>query len=90
MFAGPVEIDVKSGAGPHSGDAAMLEQIFAPDPPPDPWGRAASHHDGAASVLLGAAANRAISTGGPVRVSDLGVSLPEPAETTRPQAASAS
>jgi hypothetical protein len=89
MFAGPEEIEVESGAGPHSGDAAMLEQIFAPSPPADPWGRAASHLDGAASVLLGAAANRAISTGGPVRIGDLGVSLPERARTTRPQAAPA-
>ena len=89
MFAGPVEIDVESGAGPHSGDAAMLEQIFAPNPPADPWGRAASHLDGAASVLLGAAANRAISTGGPVHIGELGVSLPAPVRTARPQSASA-
>jgi predicted dehydrogenase len=89
MFGRPVEIEVESGAGPHSGDAAMLEQIFAPDPPADRWGHAASHLDGSASVLLGAAANRAIATGGPVRIGELGVSLPESARPTRPQAASA-
>jgi predicted dehydrogenase len=83
MFAAPVDIGLESAIGPHGGDAAMLEQIFAPNPPADPCGRAASHLDGAASVLLGAAANRSISTGGPVRISELGVSLPEPARTTR-------
>lgn len=25
--------------GPHGGDSLMLEQIFAPDRPADPWGR---------------------------------------------------
>jgi hypothetical protein len=34
----------------------MLEQIFAPNPPADPFNRAASHIDGAASILLGIAA----------------------------------
>ena len=72
MFCSPVEIDVPAGAGPHAGDDLMLEQIFASSPPPDPWGRAASHLDGAASVLLGAAANRALAEGGPVRLDQLG------------------
>jgi len=40
----------------HGGaDPVMLEQIFAPDPPDDPYDRTASHIDGAASILLGIA-----------------------------------
>lgn len=76
MFGSPVEVEIPAGAGPHGGDALMLEQIFSPSPPPDPWGRAASHLDGAASVLVGAAANRSIATGVPVRIDQLGVALP--------------
>jgi predicted dehydrogenase len=76
MFRSPVDIGIPAEGGPHGGDSLMLEQIFAPDPPPDPWGRPASHLDGAAAVLLGAAANRAIATGVPAGISDLGVVLP--------------
>ncbi len=49
----------------------MLEQIFAPAPPADPFHRAASHVDGAASILLGIAANKSIETGTLIRTSDL-------------------
>ncbi len=76
MFRSPSEVDIPAEGGPHGGDALMLEQIFAADPPTDPWNRPASHVDGAASVLLGAAANRAIATGVPADIADLGVVLP--------------
>jgi hypothetical protein len=85
MFRSPVEIDIPAGEGPHGGDSAMLAQLFAASPPPDPWQRAASQLDGAASVLLGAAANRSIATGGPVALADLGAGLP-----ARPRASSGS
>jgi hypothetical protein len=49
----------------------MLEQIFSPTPPPDPYHRAASHVDGAASVLVGIAANQSIATRQMVTVDDL-------------------
>jgi hypothetical protein len=49
----------------------MLEQIFSPTPPPDPYRRAASHIDGAASVLVGIAANQAMSTCRLVSIDDL-------------------
>jgi predicted dehydrogenase len=75
MFAPPAEVDLPGG-GPHGGDALMLEQIFDPGAPPDPDGRAASHLDGAASVLLGSAANRSLETGGPVRLDELAARLP--------------
>ncbi|MGO9660297.1 MAG: Gfo/Idh/MocA family oxidoreductase [Acidimicrobiales bacterium] len=77
MFGGPVRVDIPAGKGPHGGDAYMLEQLFGAEPPADPWGWRASHLDGAASVLLGAAANRSIGTGNPVAIEDLGVTLPQ-------------
>jgi hypothetical protein len=49
----------------------MLTQIFSPNPPPDPYHRAASHVDGAASVLVGIAANQSMQTGQMVCIEDL-------------------
>jgi len=82
MFRSPVEIAIPA-SGPHAGDALMLEQILDPGAPADPVGRAASHLDGAAAVLLGAAANRSIATGGPVTIGQLGAAPERPA-VTRP------
>ena len=63
--------------GGHGGaDPVMLEDIFSKDPPPDPYARAASHIDGAASILMGISANESIRTGQPVRCDDL-LPLPE-------------
>jgi predicted dehydrogenase len=72
MFGTAEPVEIPRSAGDHGGgDAVMLEQLVSPDPPPDPWDRAASHIDGAASILLGIAANRSIDTGLPVRIDDL-------------------
>jgi hypothetical protein len=71
MFKTPVDVEIPAGGGPHAGDDLMLEQIFAPSPPPDPWNRTASDLDGAAAVLLGAAANQALAEGSPVSVDQL-------------------
>jgi hypothetical protein len=49
-----------------------------PNPPPDPYRRAASHIDGAASILVGISANEAMKTGRLVTVDDL-FRLPEKA-----------
>src|SRR5262245_4877908 len=58
MFGATYEVDVPAGQGGHGGaDPVMLEQLFSPAPPPDPYRRAASHLDGAASLLMGFAAN---------------------------------
>ena len=66
--------------GSHGGaDPIMLEQLFSPVPPRDPFNRAASHIDGAASIMLGIAANRAMELNQPVRVNDL-FCLPKKAE----------
>jgi predicted dehydrogenase len=72
MFGQSCEVDVPSGEGGHGGaDPVMLEQLFSPTPPPDPHHRAASHIDGAASVLVGIAANQAMISGQAVYIDDL-------------------
>jgi predicted dehydrogenase len=72
MFGQGHEVEVPAGEGGHGGaDPVMLEQIFSPTPPPDPYHRAASHVDGAASILVGIAANQAMRTGQQVRIDDL-------------------
>ncbi len=77
MFGRPYEVEIPEGVGGHGGgDAVMLEQIFAEQPPHDPFARAASHVDGAASIMLGVAANQAIASGELVRVRDL-IQLPK-------------
>ncbi|MBZ0303357.1 MAG: Gfo/Idh/MocA family oxidoreductase [Anaerolineae bacterium] len=77
MFAQPYEAEIPSSKGGHGGaDPVMLEQIFSPNPPDDPFKRAASHIDGAASILMGISANKSMATGLPVNVDDL-LKLPE-------------
>lgn len=77
MFEPARELTIPTGKGGHGGgDAKILDQIFLPDPPPDPFDRSATERDGAASLLLGIAANRAIETGKAVDVDEL-LTLPE-------------
>jgi predicted dehydrogenase len=77
MFGTPHEEDAPTGDGGHGGaDPVMLEQIFSPAPPPDPFHRAASHLDGAASILVGIAANESIRTQQMMVIDDL-FPLPE-------------
>ena len=72
MFGQPYEVEVPTGDGGHGGaDPVMLEQLFSPNPPPDPFGRAASHLDGAASVLVGIAANASMRSGRLVAIDEL-------------------
>jgi predicted dehydrogenase len=72
MFAPGYDVDVPAGEGGHGGaDPVMLEQLFSPLPPPDPFHRAASHVDGAASVLVGIAANEAMCSGRLIHLDDL-------------------
>ncbi|MEM7127104.1 MAG: Gfo/Idh/MocA family oxidoreductase [Chloroflexota bacterium] len=72
MFENPYEVEIPKAEGGHGGaDPVMLEQIFADNPPHDPFERAASHIDGAASILMGIAANHSISTNTMIRVDDL-------------------
>ena len=78
MFEPARELEIPKGEGGHGGgDRLILDRVFLPPEgqEPDPLHRDATHLDGAASVLLGAAANRSIQTGQAVRVDDL-VTLP--------------
>jgi predicted dehydrogenase len=71
MFGKPYDIPFEEGKGGHGGgDLVMLNDIFG-DPAPDRFKRAASHIDGAYSILTGIAANKSIASGGPVKISDL-------------------
>jgi len=72
MFGRPYTVEIPAAVGGHGGgDQVMLEQIFSPNPPADPFQRGASHIDGAASILMGIAANASMATGQPVLVDDL-------------------
>ena len=71
MFGKPYEIDFDEGSGAHGGgDQVMLNDIFG-DPQPDRFKRAASHVDGAYSILTGIAGNKSIASGEPVKIKDL-------------------
>lgn len=72
LRAEPYDVDIPEGIGGHGGgDQVMLEDIFGSNPPPDPFNRAASHIEGAYSILVGIAGNKSIKTGLPVHVKDL-------------------
>jgi predicted dehydrogenase len=65
-------VPIEQDAGGHGGgDVRLLEDLFAPERPHDPLGRAAGPLDGVRSILTGIAANRAMQTGQPVRIADL-------------------
>jgi predicted dehydrogenase len=75
----PRAIKPWEGVGSHGGgDSAMLDDLFLPEPPPDKYLRAADERAGAASLLVGAAANRSFSTGRPVEINDLIKGLTRP------------
>jgi predicted dehydrogenase len=70
----------RMGGGDHGGgDAVMLADLFEPDPARDPLIRAADERGGAASILVGIAADRCFATGQPVRIDELvtGLELPD-------------
>ena len=72
MFGKPYTVEIKEAKGGHGGgDPLLQEQIFAADPPADPLARSAGHGQGAASILIGSAANQSFETGRPVRIRDL-------------------
>ncbi len=71
MFGNAYEVDIRSGVGGHGGgDSVLLNDIFG-EPEEDPFKRAASHIDGAMSILTGISANKSIASGMPVDVMSL-------------------
>jgi predicted dehydrogenase len=58
--------------GMHGGsDALLVDRLFGVAGRPDPLGYMADSRAGAMALLIGAAANRSMATGGPVRIEDL-------------------
>jgi predicted dehydrogenase len=73
------DVEIPWQPGAHGGgDPLIVEQMFSPAPPEEHLGRNAGSEQGAASILVGIAANEAIATGQPVKLKDL--------VTLRPQA----
>lgn len=71
-FGNKYEVEPPPAQGGHGGsDPQIGRQIFDPNAKPDPLGRDAGHEQGAASILVGIAANESIRTGQPVKISDL-------------------
>lgn len=71
MFEAPYEVEIEEASGGHGGgDPILLRDIFD-KPADDRFGRAASHVDGAMSILTGIAGNIALRTGQPVQVDRL-------------------
>ncbi len=79
------EITPRTGVGGHGGgDPVMLADLLLENPPADPCLRASDEHAGAASCLIGAAANRCFVTGEPVRIADLVTGLCKPVGAAMP------
>lgn len=75
MFGRAYDVPIEELAGGHGGgDPVLLNDLFGV-PVPDRFHRAASHIDGAVSILTGIAGNVSMRTGRPVRIDEL-VQLP--------------
>jgi len=71
MFGNGYEVPIVKGEGGHGGgDPVLLQDLFGV-PAEDPFNRAASHIDGATSIMTGIAANHSMRLGLPVRIKDL-------------------
>jgi len=71
-FSPEVEFDIPPKAGGHGGgDVLIQEQMFSSKPPEDTLFRNAGHEQGAASLLIGAAANISMKTGQLVKIDEL-------------------
>jgi hypothetical protein len=68
-----------TGEGGHGGgDKVMLDDIFLPSPPVDKYVRASDERGGAASMLVGAAANKCFVSGETVKIAGLVTGLDKP------------
>ncbi|KAH7304677.1 hypothetical protein B0I35DRAFT_362828 [Stachybotrys elegans] len=72
LLGKPQEIEIPAGVGAHGGgDTVLLNDLFGEKPETDEYMRAASHVDGALSILTGIAANKSIATGQVINVDDI-------------------
>ncbi|QUI25728.1 Gfo/Idh/MocA family oxidoreductase [Vallitalea pronyensis] len=65
-----LEMPIQLG-GHGGGDPALLKDLFSEKAGEDPLKRAATHEDGAMSILTGIAANKSIASGMPIKVNQL-------------------
>ena len=71
-FKAPCRVEIERAAGGHGGaDELLQRQLFSPTAPDDPLRRAAGHEQGAASILIGIAANTSMAERRPVDISSL-------------------
>jgi predicted dehydrogenase len=71
-FGDVYEVDIKEAEGGHGGGDPLLQaQMFSRDASPDPLGRDAGEGQGAASVLIGIAANSSFESGESVRIGEI-------------------
>jgi hypothetical protein len=71
MFGDAYNVPIEEGGGAHGGgDAVLLNDLFG-ESVEDPFKRAASHIDGAMSILTGISANKSIASGMPIDVMSL-------------------
>ena len=83
LYAGSLGMhwrDHRHFAGTHEhggGDPLMQQHIFSEPSPADPFRRSAGHEQGAASVLVGIAANQSMAEGRPVNIGQLVALRPE-------------
>jgi predicted dehydrogenase len=71
LFGMPYDVEIEQVRGGHGGaDSLLLEDLFAPSTIPDSLLRTASHIDGAASILVGIAANESMRTTKMISVDD--------------------
>lgn len=71
MFDPPYQVEIEEARGGHGGGDQLLLRDILGEPADDRFHRAASHIDGATSILTGIAGNISMRTGLPVRVKEL-------------------
>lgn len=80
-FQPSYDVPAVRGPGGHGGsDPLLVENLYSPEAPADPWGRSAGQEQGAASILVGIAGNQSMATNRPVMINQL---LPLRPEATR-------
>lgn len=71
-FQAPYTVEIPKAEGGHGGsDPKLQEQLFGPNPPREELGRLAQHEQGAASILIGIAANHSVDENRPVKLTEL-------------------